>query len=1107
MINADKALHELPIVMVPDDQIMMLGTKFDPANPPGFIPNPNNPSQLLIDPANPGSPETVNVFLGAVAISLHNSFGLANRDQTATAGNIMIVDAAGDGDAVDSGYYLSASKTASPTDLDSEAIVPRGVVKDIISDAVNPLHIDLTQAQSDISTLQQQSITIDDSQTSNTTVWSSTKTNSEIVAAIANTTSIDDTQTSTTNTWSSDKTNTQILSATNGKANKVPGATAGRITTLTAGGEFADSGKAFGYDSTGFTIPTSAQVDAAITAGLLNMPSLPSVAAATTANDSLTGLTARDGVTPISGDYILVKNQTITGNNGIYKTALGAWVRQKLVGSAYADVTTETTFAGLGINHGIVNVLGGTANKNTQFQITCVSESLPFATTTVYVTTVTAKPVANASHLFADSSIGNDSNNGSQSFPVASLARAFALMTTTPAAITLMGNTGYSSAITWTQTNTSVQGANMLENGGQQTITGVQTFASGSRYNHFKNLNFNTGSAAPFSYTSGALCSAILSNITINSSAADWLGLNAGTRNWIRLNNISFTVNGLNAINLPSFTNAFTVYVENQDTFCGPLFFSGTGAANTTVFVGAGVAEGNVRVPGTFVGSLYTSAPFTQRLGSFQHPSGVITSQADLTAVLSHTASTGYDGFYVISGFNPTSFSRGAIIGKQTVAGVGTSTWYARQFAYAPGVLHDIAGNLYTASATSDWAIFTANSSAIPSYTISNRPANNNTIGYCSTIGVLEELNSSIGILPLSNLVINGVRTDATNPSGSNVTGLWVNNSGATIGTTFTQGSLAYWNAATSTWTDCYSFGNLPSTVTAGGSVYQKYKAGWVTFGVSTLGSMRYTRTTSQASPNGAVVICDVVDSPRVGNDMSYNMATGDILLTTPGQYVLDAGIGEGASNSDQAQISTQFYNVTTGTFIGTNSIDRSMTSGSWNSVTSSSAKARITITAPTIIRHIITSNNVVSSISNSVQRAWLDVKLEAATTPIIPSVDNRVGIVANSQNTVALDNIQARWSATSPNANMVVEIATVSASALVSWSTKALLNGVSYNPSGEQTLTTTWVNVSTGDTSRSAGDRVEVLVTDKSAGRFYRVTGMVTSAYSPVPICIERLV
>ena len=58
--------------------------------------------------------------------------------------------------------------------------------------------------------------------------------------------------------------------------------------------------------------------------------------AATTANITLSGLTALDGVTPAANDRILVKNQTAGQDNGIYLAASGAWTR-----AADADAAGE----------------------------------------------------------------------------------------------------------------------------------------------------------------------------------------------------------------------------------------------------------------------------------------------------------------------------------------------------------------------------------------------------------------------------------------------------------------------------------------------------------------------------------------------------------------------------------------------------------------------------------------------------------------------------------------------------------------------------------------------------------------------------------------------
>ena len=65
-----------------------------------------------------------------------------------------------------------------------------------------------------------------------------------------------------------------------------------------------------------------------------------SVNAATTANITLVGLQTIDGYTTLSGDRILVKNQTLSQNNGIYLASASAWTR-----SADMDAWSETVGA------------------------------------------------------------------------------------------------------------------------------------------------------------------------------------------------------------------------------------------------------------------------------------------------------------------------------------------------------------------------------------------------------------------------------------------------------------------------------------------------------------------------------------------------------------------------------------------------------------------------------------------------------------------------------------------------------------------------------------------------------------------------------------------
>jgi hypothetical protein len=55
-------------------------------------------------------------------------------------------------------------------------------------------------------------------------------------------------------------------------------------------------------------------------------------------NDTLSGLAARDGITPIVGDRVLARGQTTASQNGVYVAAAGAWAR-----ATDADATAELT--------------------------------------------------------------------------------------------------------------------------------------------------------------------------------------------------------------------------------------------------------------------------------------------------------------------------------------------------------------------------------------------------------------------------------------------------------------------------------------------------------------------------------------------------------------------------------------------------------------------------------------------------------------------------------------------------------------------------------------------------------------------------------------------
>ena len=72
---------------------------------------------------------------------------------------------------------------------------------------------------------------------------------------------------------------------------------------------------------------------------------------ATTTNlAALTGLLTVDGITVAANDRVLVKDQTLSQNNGIYVAAAGAWTRA-LDNDSWADMISAFTFVERGTNN------------------------------------------------------------------------------------------------------------------------------------------------------------------------------------------------------------------------------------------------------------------------------------------------------------------------------------------------------------------------------------------------------------------------------------------------------------------------------------------------------------------------------------------------------------------------------------------------------------------------------------------------------------------------------------------------------------------------------------------------------------------------------------
>ena len=105
-------------------------------------------------------------------------------------------------------------------------------------------------------------------------------------------------------------------------------------------------------------LATREYVDNKILEELYKLDNKQSVRVATTANIALAGLQTIDAVALVAGDRVLVKNQTVAKDNGIYIAGAPAWVR-----AADADTNAEVTSALL------VSVEQGATLADTRWQL------------------------------------------------------------------------------------------------------------------------------------------------------------------------------------------------------------------------------------------------------------------------------------------------------------------------------------------------------------------------------------------------------------------------------------------------------------------------------------------------------------------------------------------------------------------------------------------------------------------------------------------------------------------------------------------------------------------------------------------------------------------
>lgn len=165
----------------------------------------------------------------------------------------------------------------------------------------------------------------------------------------------------------------------------------------------------------------AAAASAAEAAGYVNgLKWKTSVKAATTANVSLTGEQTIDGVALVTGDRVLVKDQSSTAGNGVYTVNTGAWVR-----SSDCDTWEELVSA-------VTAVEDGTSNADKVYMCS-VNSGGTLETDAVAFTQILGQ-VAASSVSFDDTGLANASGADVQ----AAIASLNSALVTAQASITLI---------------------------------------------------------------------------------------------------------------------------------------------------------------------------------------------------------------------------------------------------------------------------------------------------------------------------------------------------------------------------------------------------------------------------------------------------------------------------------------------------------------------------------------------------------------------------------------------------------------------------------------------------------------------------------------------
>jgi hypothetical protein len=142
----------------------------------------------------------------------------------------------------------------------------------------------------------------------------------------------------------------------------------------------------------------------------------------------------------------------------------------------------------------------------------------------------------------------------------------------------------------------------------------------------------------------------------------------------------------------------------------------------------------------------------------------------------------------------------------------------------------------------------------------------------------------------------------------------------------------------------------------------------------------KYTRTASQSVSANSVVVCNVLENTS-GTAVSVNTSTGQATLTA-GTYRLRGTVGTIVGSGADSRVGYGWYNETTSAWIGEGAGWSSPGAGNYNSTTSGTAEAIITVASTAVVSfRVILVSNVTSIGGNQSDFAgtyanpWIDIE------------------------------------------------------------------------------------------------------------------------------------